>query len=122
MTPQDQHNVYRAALEFANTELTEINSEIESLQKRKELIERALVALKSLVLEGDSEFLHETSESYAASSEAEAPEKSEVAGEVPVEAPTAREPLIADPFQRRVDHALGIGAGIRDVRNYSRQL
>jgi hypothetical protein len=27
----------------------------------------------------------------------------------------------ADPFQRRVDHVLGIGGGIRDVRKYSRQ-
>jgi hypothetical protein len=31
------------------------------------------------------------------------------------------EPVLADPFQRRIDHVLGIGAGIRDVRKYSRQ-
>ena len=28
---------------------------------------------------------------------------------------------LSDPFQRRIDHVLGIGAGIRDVRKYSRQ-
>jgi hypothetical protein len=45
----------------------------------------------------------------------------ESASEASVERRSAPEGLVADPFQRRIDHVLGIGAGIRDVRKYSRQ-
>ena len=121
MKPQENQEVYRIALESANAELTEISTEIDSLSKRKEQIERALVALKPLIPEADLSQLLDISASSAVSSGATAAEQNEPAVEVAVEAAPVQEPLIADPFQRRIDHVLGIGAGIRDVRKYSRQ-
>jgi hypothetical protein len=44
-----------------------------------------------------------------------------VAAEISNEPHGGPEGFVADPFQRRIDHVLGIGAGIRDVRKYSRQ-
>ena len=43
--------------------------------------------------------------------------------EIEQELPETEEPeqLLPDPFQRRIDHVLGIGAGVRDITKYSRQ-
>lgn len=112
MKAEVHQEVYRVAFEAASAELNEIAAEVERLQVRKELIEQLIAALKPMIEdEQDS-----TAQSSAGGQEEEEHIK-EAAGE---ESPH-HEPFTADPFQRRIDHVLGIGAGIRDVRKYSRQ-
>jgi len=121
MKPQQNHEVYRAAFESANSELAEIGAEIENLRMRKDQVEKIVVALKPFVAEADFALQPTTSATPAAPSDAESHDHTESPVEVPAGASTTQEPLIADPFRRRIDHVLGIGAGIRDVRKYSRQ-
>jgi hypothetical protein len=109
--------IYRVAFESAKSELTEISAEFEKLRIRKDQIEKLVVILRPLIGEEEPAAIQGSTEELT-------PGKVESAGEAsaPTVAPrTAPEGLVADPFQRRIDHVLGIGAGIRDVRKYSRQ-
>lgn len=114
MKPEGHLEIYRVAFESANSELTEISAEVQELQARKEQIERLIAVLKPLVDE-------EENSSREFSAEGQSQEQGEAEAESPVEASVQAQPFTADPFQRRIDHVLGIGAGIRDVRKYSRQ-
>lgn len=106
--------IYRAALEAANADLAEISAEFERLTVRKDRIEKLLAALKPFVAMKEEQIAGGTPVA------SQTPQQS-----TPVEAPSEQvreaEPMAADPFRRRVDHVLGIGAGIRDVRQYTRQ-
>ena len=114
MKPETHQEIYRVAHDTATAELTEITAEFERLRARKELVERLITVLKPIV--GIEE--HPPAVATKAESSVEV-------AQTPAE-PTSEEsaqPLGvgADPFQRRMDHVLGIGAGIRDVRQYTRQ-
>jgi hypothetical protein len=113
MKPQVHTEIYRVAFDAANAELTDISAEFERLRIRKEHIEKLVQVLQPLVAEEE--------ETTAGGPVAGSTQSSEKAGEAPVEAHAGAEVFVADPFQRRIDHVLGIGAGIRDVRKYSRQ-
>jgi hypothetical protein len=106
MKSEVHEDVYRLAFESATSELIEISAAFEELRVRKDRIERLVEVLKPLV---------EVEEQPAVSAEQ--------AVELPAhpDANDDPEPVLSDPFQRRIDHVLGIGAGIRDVRKYSRQ-
>lgn len=109
MKPQGNVEIYRVAFDAANSELAEISAEFERLRIRKEHIEKLVLVLQPLVAEGE-----EAAESGPVASSTQN-------AETPVEAHAGPEAFTADPFQRRIDHVLGIGGGIRDVRKYSRQ-
>lgn len=113
MKPQGNVEIYRVAFNAANEELTEISAEFERLRIRKEHIEKLVLVLQPLIGE-------EEKGAESASEAKEAP-LTESAGEAPAGVQSGSETFIADPFQRRIDHVLGIGGGIRDVRKYSRQ-
>lgn len=112
MKAEGHLEIYRVAFETASGELTEIAAEVERLQIRKGQIERLITVLKPLV---DEE------QDIPPQASAEGPDQEEEVKEAAGEASLQHEPFTADPFQRRIDHVLGIGAGIRDVRKYSRQ-
>jgi hypothetical protein len=113
MKPQGNIEIYRVASDAANAELAEISMEFERLRIRKEHIEKLVQVLKPLIADGE-----EPAELAAVA--ASAP-NTDNAAESSVDARGVPEAAPADPFQRRVDHVLGIGGGIRDVRKYSRQ-
>jgi hypothetical protein len=106
------NEIYRAALEAANADLIEVGAEFERLAVRKDRIEKLLVALQPFVAMSEGQASGAQAGSQPAQQNAPATE--------PPSEPK-RQPLAADPFQRRVDHVLGIGSGIRDVRQYTRQ-
>jgi hypothetical protein len=113
MKQEEQAEVYRVAFETAHFELKEIAASLEQLRLRKDHIEKLVEILGPLV---ELEEKPKTALAEAATG------TSEVAGQSAQdkhETAPARE--IADPFQRRIEHVLGIGAGIRDVRKYTRQ-
>lgn len=112
MKHESHLEIYRVAFESANSELNEISTEVQRLLVRKEQVERLVTALKPLF---DEE--QESSSPASAEGQEQQAEVQETAGE----GNSQPEAFTADPFQRRVDHVLGIGAGIRDVRKYSRQ-
>lgn len=114
MKPEGNQEIYRVAFEAANSELNEISVHFERLRIRKELVERLVSVLRPL-------FEEEEQPAVSASAQVLAAERSETAAGAVKE--TSEEPsaFTADPFQRRIDHVLGIGAGIRDVRKYTRQ-
>jgi len=113
MKPQGNVEIYRVAFDAANSELAEISVEFERLRIRKEHIEKLVLVLEPLVAEGE--------EGVASGLIAKAAQQPETAGEAPAGVQSGQEVFTADPFQRRIDHVLGIGGGIRDVRKYSRQ-
>jgi hypothetical protein len=104
--------IYRVAFESANSELEEISAEVERLQIRKDQIERLVTVLKPLIDEG---------EEMPSLASIQSLEQTDEFKEPASEGNSQSESFTADPFQRRTDHILGIGAGIRDVRKYSRQ-
>jgi len=111
---EGRKEIYRVAFDAANSELTGINAEFEKLRMRKEQLERLVAVLRPFA--GEEENAGPISLADSASHEtptAVAADSSESSGEP--------QPVPSDPFQRRIDHVLGIGAGIRDVRKYSRQ-
>lgn len=112
MKDEGHLEIYRAAFEFANSELSEIAAEFERLRVRKDQIERLVTVLKPMIDEGE-----EVAPQAATQGPAPRIELKESASEENLQS----ESFTADPFQRRADHVLGIGAGIRDVRQYSRQ-
>ena len=113
MKQEEQAEVYRVAFETAHIELKEIAASLERLRIRKDHIEKLVEILGPLV---------DLEEKAAPPAESEAGASEVLAGQ-PVqnkpETPPAQE--VTDPFQRRIEHVLGIGAGIRDVRKYRRQ-
>jgi hypothetical protein len=113
MNQDERVDIYRAAYELGNAELNGILEEFEKLRIRKEQVEKLVTVLKPLV---------EIDNPVAA---ADSKTENRITAEQPAEAPKAQSEETlergADPFQRRIDHVLGIGAGIRDVRKYSRQ-
>lgn len=113
MKPQDHQEIYRVAFESANSELTEIGVEFERLRARMERVERLVAALKPLVGEEEDETASSTEDPTGERSDSPVLKSSETKTE-PVK-------IGSDPFQRRIDHVLGIGAGIRDVRSFTRQ-
>jgi hypothetical protein len=112
MKPEVHLEIYRVAFETASSELTAIAAEYERLQIRKGQIERLITVLRPLI---DEE------QDASVQAVAEGPEERDENKEPASEEVLQHEPFTADPFQRRIDHVLGIGAGIRDVRKYSRQ-
>ena len=114
MNSQRNGEIYRVACDAANAELAEITAEFERLRVRKELVESLVLVLKPI--------LGEISTPSPAASEEEPAELPEgLQAEASHEETAQVLGLGADPFQRRIDHVLGIGAGIRDVRQYTRQ-
>jgi hypothetical protein len=115
MTQDQRLDIYRAAFESANTELNDILAEFEKLSIRKEQVEKLVMVLKPL-FEADAP---------AAAVDAAIDNPETITDERAADAPKLPSGEMvergADPFQRRIDHVLGIGAGIRDVRKYSRQ-
>ncbi len=114
MKPEGHQEIYRVAHDAATAELVEITAEFDRLLARKELVERLILVLKPVIGEG------ETVPAVIAK-EPPAPESTETAAEPAKEENAKPLGVSADPFQRRMDHVLGIGAGIRDVRQYTRQ-
>ena len=111
MRLESSKEIYRVAFEAAKADLTSINAEFERLRVRKEQIEKLVSVL--LVLFGEEQNAPAASP-HAASESAVAVAAD--AGDSNAEP----QPMASDPFQRRIDHVLGIGAGIRDVRKYTR--
>ena len=117
MKPEVHQEIYRVALETATAELTEISAEFDKLRVRKEQVEQLLTVLKPILDEdstssADSQSVAQT-QPEPVTATAEPAKKEEGNGQTLG--------VGADPFQRRIDHVLGIGAGIRDVRQYTRQ-
>ncbi len=112
MTPQANEEIYRAALETATAELARITAAFEELRVRKEHVEKLVSVLGPFI---------GVEPQAPAGNAAESQEQPEPVAEHASEESQQRETVPADPFQRRIDHVLGIGAGIRDVRKYSRQ-
>jgi hypothetical protein len=113
MKPQGHIEIYRVAFDAANSELAEISAEFERLRIRKDHIEKLVQVLQPLIAIGEEPAARGPVEGTMQNVEA--------AGEAPLEGRVGPEAVPADPFQRRIDHVLGIGGGIRDVRKYSRQ-
>lgn len=113
MNSEKHQEIYRVAFESANSELNEITAEFERLRVRKDQIERLILALKAMFEEEE-----QAPSAVLAQSQPDTPSEAKAGKSEEELQPQA---VGADPFQRRIDHVLGIGAGIRDVRKYSRQ-
>lgn len=117
MKTQGHGEIYRVAFDAAQAELAEITAEFEQLRVRKGHVEQLILVLKPI--------LGEVEEAASAPAKQEPARKADEplpAAEAAVNEETAQPLGVgADPFQRRVEHVLGIGAGIRDVRQYTRQ-
>jgi hypothetical protein len=114
MKQETHQEIYRVAFESANSELMGISGEFERLRARMTQIEKVVAALKPLVLEEEKEPTERIPEETTS-------EPTEAKAEAPAENEGEPAKMASDPFQRRVSHVLGIGAGIRDVRSYTRQ-
>ena len=114
MNQKGHEETYRVAFDSANAELKEILEAFEQLRIRKDHVEKLVSALGPLVEEAPTAD-NATPEAGASASERPAPQP---ALSTPGE---SVDRVAKDPFQRRIDHVLGIGAGIRDVRKYTRQ-
>ncbi|HEY1577642.1 MAG TPA: hypothetical protein VGF82_11300 [Terracidiphilus sp.] len=116
MKQESQQEIYRVAYEAATSELTEISAEFERLRLRKEQVERLISALQPVIGEDEEDAIPDIP-----SAQPQAPQLVEAKPATAGEAKGGPAAMVADPFQRRIDHVLGIGAGIRDVRQYTRQ-
>jgi hypothetical protein len=114
MNPEAHQEIYRIAHDAASAELNEISAEFERLRLRKDLVERLIAVLKPIIGEDDRP-------AVVISKEDQAPDRVEATAEPAKAENGQRLGVAADPFQRRIDHVLGIGGGIRDVRQYTRQ-
>jgi hypothetical protein len=118
-------DAYRVAYEEASAELRDILEKFEQLRLRKEQIEKAVEVLKPLAaLEEPVEATDQAEavpspEPYCPAAEPMPYSFQQAAEPSPEPAQFVAEPS-PDPFQRRIDHALGRGAGTREVREYSR--
>ena len=113
MKQQAHQEIYRVAYESANAELVEIREEFEKLRARMGQVERLVAALKPLVFEEENQAVESTAQQATT-------EPVEATAETPVEKEAEPVKFTSDPFQHRINHVLGIGAGIRDVRSYTR--
>ena len=106
---------YRVAFDSANSELNDILAAYEDLRARKERIEKVVMALKPLL--GAEEAAAAAAAVQSASDAAnEAIQSSEEVPAYQYQA-TNGNGASADPFARRLDSALGHGAG----RKFNRQ-
>ena len=116
-----RQEVYRVAFDEAKAELADLLGRFEQLRQRKDRIEKVVEALKPLMgAEGAA-----TPERVAVVTERQAsyalpPEPSQPAPEPVPQAVQQGTEESSDPFQRRVDSAVGLGSGARDIREYSR--
>ena len=118
MNPEGHEEIYRVAYQSAAAELIDINTDFARLRARQDHVEKLIVALRPLVEELEDE---EQPEAANLPEEQELEQEEVSAAEDATEENEPMPAFNADPFQRRIDHVLGIGAGIRDVRKYSRQ-
>jgi len=114
MKPEANQEIYRVAFESASTELIEISEAFDKLRARMAQVERVVAALKPLVID-------EEKEPVARPAPETTTEPAEAKAETLAEGEAEAAKTGSDPFQRRINHVLGIGAGIRDVRSYTRQ-
>jgi hypothetical protein len=113
MKPEGHGEIYRVAFDTAHSELADISAEFDRLLARKQQLENLVLVLQSVIPDAPVPI--------AAPAAQQSTESPETDVETSEEASSEAQPFNADPFQRRIDHVLGIGAGIRDVRKYSRQ-
>jgi hypothetical protein len=120
-----RQDVYRAAFEEANAELTEILTKFEQLRQRKERIEKVVEMLKPMAgVEAQTAVIPLASEAPSEPMQV-AVETASLA--VHTEAEQVVEPMqrlaepSSDPFQRRIDSALGLSGGVRDSREFGRR-
>ena len=117
MKTQGHGEIYRVAFDAAQAELAEITAEFERLRIRKGHVEQLILVLKPILGE-----VEEIAPSAAKQEPAKKAEEASPSVEAAMNEETAQPLGVgADPFQRRAEHVLGIGAGIRDVRQYTRQ-
>ncbi len=109
MKPNVGGDVYRVAFESANSELNEILGAFEELRSRKERIEKVVLALKPLLGAEEEAAAHNAADAIS--------ESADHSEEVPAYQYQAGNGSSADPFQRRVDSALGS----KDARKVNRQ-
>lgn len=116
MKAQGYGEIYRVAFDAAQAELVEMTAEFERLRVRKGHVEQLILVLKPMIGEAEEPAPMASKEKPAEQREQAAPVTEAAHEEI-------AQPLGvgADPFQRRAEHVLGIGAGIRDVRQYTRQ-
>ena len=116
MKAQGHGEIYRVAFDAAQAELAEITAEFERLRIRKGQVEQLILVLKPILGEVEESASSASKEEPSLKADETLPAAQAVSEET-------AQPLGvgADPFQRRVEHVLGIGAGIRDVRQYTRQ-
>lgn len=125
---KSHEDIYRVAFEAAQSNLAEITAEFERLRIRKEHVERLILVLKPILGEAETaapaartEEPAEQQKALAGGSASEAGSDTRKEAEASTEENAQPLGVGADPFQRRAEHVLGIGAGIRDVRQYTRQ-
>jgi hypothetical protein len=105
-------DIYRTAFDSANSELNDILGAFEELRARKERIEKVVLALKPLLgAEEAAGIQNPTDPSSDPGSQGE--------DTYQYQAGNGSSP---DPFQRRIDSALGHGAGSREPRKFNRAL
>ena len=121
-----RQEVYRVAYDEASAELSEILAKFEQLRLRKDRIEKVVEALKPLISASEvpapSERIAVQAERpVSAFDQAAAPSSAQSIPAplpYPVQHPAPEEGT--DPFNRRVDNAIGISSAAKDVREYSR--
>ena len=114
MKPQGNLEIYRVAYESASAELIEISEMFDKLRARVAQVEKVVAALKPLVAE-------EGNAPVESAVRETAPALAEAKPEAQADKDAESSKTGSDPFQHRINHVLGIGAGIRDVRSYTRQ-
>jgi hypothetical protein len=112
MNQQVHENAYRAAFDFATSELREILEKFDQLRARKERIEKLVAALESIVA---------PDESIDSKPQAAVQDPAVKNAESSFDSSEELEGPMSDPFQRRIDQVLGIGVGRRDSRKFSRR-
>ncbi|MGA8727891.1 MAG: hypothetical protein WB608_04010 [Terracidiphilus sp.] len=116
-----RQEVYRVAFDEAKAELAELLGRFEQLRQRKDRIEKVVEALKPIMgAEGQGATLDRAATIPERQATYAAPEPSQPASEPVAQAAQEGSGESNDPFQRRVDNAVGLGSGARDIREYSR--
>lgn len=117
-----RQEVYRVAFDEARAELNEVLGKFEQLRLRKDRVEKLVEALKPLISGYDAPVSGSFSDRAASAEPAVAvsvPVPTAAASPIPYPLKQAIEPS-NDPFSRRPDSAVGVGAGANDVKEYSR--
>jgi len=109
-------DVYRVAFDSANSELNEILGAFEELKSRKERIEKVVMALKPLLAASEEDGTGGQNPSDSS------PDSNPHGEEMPSYQYQGTNGASADPFQRRIDSALGHGLGSREPRRFNRQM